>query len=47
MGSFRSFAFFMTVSVKVSPKGTVSPQLVEETKTVLKELGLSQDVRTD
>ncbi len=37
----------LTVSVKVSPKGGVSPQLVEETKTVLKELGLSPDVRTD
>lgn len=37
----------LTVSVTASPKGGVSPQLTEETKTALKELGLSTDLKRE
>jgi hypothetical protein len=36
----------MTVSVEVTPEGSISKQKVEETKAALRELGLNDDVRS-
>lgn len=34
----------LTVTVEVSPEGSVSSQKIEETKVALRELGLNDDV---
>ena len=36
----------VTVSINAAPKGGVSPQLVEETKSALREMGLAPDVES-
>ncbi|MDQ3256371.1 MAG: ATP-binding protein, partial [Acidobacteriota bacterium] len=37
----------LTINVEVAPEGGLSPQKVDETKLSLRELGLSDDVKTD
>jgi hypothetical protein len=37
----------LTVNVEATPDGGVSTQKVEETKVSLRELGLSDDVKTN
>jgi len=37
----------LKISVEVQPEGGISKQRLEETKSALRELGLSDDIRSD